>query len=57
VLAVTDDRAECETVLSLGGMTSSCMNFVQTVENTLAELADDIQHHNRQERRRFERRR
>ncbi len=57
VLAVTDDHAERETVLSLGGMASSCTNFVQTVENTLAEIADDIQHHNRQERRRFERRR
>lgn len=57
VLVVTDDHAERETVLSLGGMASSCTNFVQTVENTLAELADEIQHHNRRERRRFERRR
>ncbi len=56
VLAVTDDIAERETVLSLGGMASSCWNFIQTVENTLAELAEDIKHHNRRERHRFQRR-
>jgi predicted RNA-binding protein with PIN domain len=57
VLAVTDDNAERETVLSLGGMASSCWNFIQTVEDTLAEQADDIKHYNRKERSRFERRR
>jgi predicted RNA-binding protein with PIN domain len=53
VLAVTDDHAERETVLSLGGLASSCTNFIQDVENTLAELADDIKDHNRRERHRF----
>lgn len=57
VLAVTDDLAERETVLSLGGLASSCLNFIQTVENALAEMADDLKHHNRQERHRFARRR
>jgi predicted RNA-binding protein with PIN domain len=57
VLAVTDDHAERETVLSLGGLASSCLNFIQTVESALAEQADDIKHYNRKERRRFERRR
>jgi len=57
VLAVTDDNAERETVISLGGMASSCWNFIETVENTLAELADDIKHHNRRERHRYQRRR
>ena len=57
VLAVTDDLAERETVISLGGMASSCLNFIQTVENALAEIADDIKQHNRQERHRFQRRR
>ena len=56
VLAVTDDLAERETVISLGGMASSCWNFIQTVENALAEMADDIKQHNRQERHRFQRR-
>jgi len=57
VLAVTDDHAERETVMSLGGMASSCLNFIQTVESALAEQADDIKHYNRKERHRFERRR
>jgi len=56
VLAVTDDLAERETVISLGGMASSCRNFIQTVENSLAEMADDIKQHNREERHRFQRR-
>src|ERR1051325_5417242 len=56
VLAVTDDLAERETVISLGGMASSCWNFIQTVEDALAELKDDIKDHNRQERNRFQRR-
>jgi uncharacterized protein len=57
VLAVTDDLAERETVLSLGGSASSCLNFIQTVEAVLAELADDLKQYNRQERNRFRRRR
>ena len=56
VLAVTDDRAERDTVIGLGGMASSCWNFIQTVENTLAEMADDIKHHNRKERHKYQRR-
>jgi len=56
VLAVTDDLAERETVISLGGFASTCWNFIQTIENTLAELADDIKHHNRRERHRFQKR-
>jgi predicted RNA-binding protein with PIN domain len=57
VMAVTDDFAERETVLSLGGLASSCWNFIQTLESTLAELADDIKDYNRKERHRFARRR
>lgn len=56
VLAVTDDHAERETVIALGGLASSCWNFIQTVESALGELADDIKHHNRHERHRFARR-
>ena len=56
VLAVTDDYAERDTVISLGGMASSCSNFIQTVESTLADVADDIKHHNRKERNGFQRR-
>lgn len=56
VMAVTDDHAERETVSSLGGLASSCLNFIRTVESALAEQADDIKHYNRKERRRFDRR-
>lgn len=57
VLAVTDDRAERDTVVALGGFTSSCADFIGTVEKTLADLAADLQDHNRRERNRFRRRR
>jgi predicted RNA-binding protein with PIN domain len=56
VLAVTDDSAERETVLSLGGTTSSCWNFVQSIQSALADLQNDIKNHNRKERSRFNRR-
>jgi predicted RNA-binding protein with PIN domain len=55
VLVVTDDYAERDTVLALGGMASSCPNFIQTIEGTLAELNRDLKHHNRMERERFQR--
>jgi len=56
VLAVTNDVAERETVLSLGGMASSCGNFIITVEGALGEQSDDLERHNREERQRFLRR-
>jgi uncharacterized protein len=55
VLAVTDDFAERDTVISLGGNAASCGNFIRDVENALTELADDLNHHNRRERHRFQR--
>ncbi len=55
VLVVTDDNAERDTVLSLGGSTSSCWNFIQEVENVLAEQSDELRHYNRRERHRFNR--
>jgi predicted RNA-binding protein with PIN domain len=56
VLAVTDDHAEQETVLTLGGGVSSCGNFILAVQSTLGELSDDIQQHNRRERHKYQRR-
>jgi predicted RNA-binding protein with PIN domain len=53
VLAVTDDFAERETVISLGGLASSCRNFIEDVENALANLDDDIENYNRRERHRY----
>jgi predicted RNA-binding protein with PIN domain len=56
VMAVTDDVAERETVINMGGTAASCWNFIQMVENTLADLQDEIKHHNRRERNKFNRR-
>lgn len=55
VLAVTDDNAERDTVINLGGMASSCWSFIQTVEAALAELKDEIKDRNRAEHIRFKR--
>jgi uncharacterized protein len=53
VLAVTDDNAERDTVIALGGSASSCLNFIAMVEDALRELAEGVKHHNRTERNRF----
>jgi predicted RNA-binding protein with PIN domain len=55
VLAVTDDNAERDTVIALGGMASSCFSFIQTVESALAELQHDIKRVNRREKNQFNR--
>ena len=56
VLAVTDDHAERDMVISLGGSAASCWSFIQMVQNALADLDDHIKHHNRRERHSFRRR-
>src|SRR6266404_74558 len=53
VLVVTDDFAERDTIVSAGGMFSSCLMFIQTIENTLAEMAREIERSNRNERGKF----
>jgi predicted RNA-binding protein with PIN domain len=53
VLVVTDDLAERDTVTSVGGMTSSCFNFIRTVENALNDLEREITNLNRREREKF----
>jgi predicted RNA-binding protein with PIN domain len=53
VLVVTDDLAERDTVTSAGGMTSSCLNFIKTVENALSDLDREIANYNRRERDKF----
>jgi predicted RNA-binding protein with PIN domain len=54
-MAVTDDVAERETVTGMGGLASSCANFIRLVENTLAELQDELRDYNRAEQSRFNR--
>ena len=55
VLVVTDDFAERDTVVSVGGMFASCLGFIQTVESSLAELERDLEKLNRRERVKFNR--
>ena len=53
VLAVTDDTAERDTVTGMGGLASSCANFIRMVESALTELQDELRNYNRAERNRF----
>lgn len=55
VLVVTDDFAERDTVLAVGGMASSCLSFIQTVEATMADRQRELKHHNQKERKQFQR--
>jgi uncharacterized protein len=55
VLVVTDDFVERDTVEALGGMVSSCANFINSIEKALTELQDDLRSHNRSEKNRFRR--
>lgn len=57
VLTVTNDNAERETVMAMGVMASSCLNFIQTVEIALDEMDRDIARHNRTERQGYKNRR
>ena len=56
VLAVTDDQMERDIVGGMGGLASSCLNFIQMVQSALTEFNDELEHHNQRERNRFNRR-
>lgn len=55
VLAVTNDAAERDTVIAMGGMACSCDQFIRMIRATLEEQQEDIKSHNRRERTRFAR--
>jgi predicted RNA-binding protein with PIN domain len=55
VLVITDDYAERDTVISLGGFALSCAAFIGQIEAALGELAVDLKRYNRDERERFRR--
>ena len=55
VLVVTDDHAEQDTVTSVGGMTSDCRNFINTMKSAQDELRGRIEGRNLSERNRFKR--
>ena len=53
VLVVTDDFAERDTVSGFGGSVASCGNFIAMIQNSLANLTENLNNHNRSERNRF----
>jgi predicted RNA-binding protein with PIN domain len=55
VLAVTNDTAERNLVIHMGGLAESCANFIHTVDATLKGLAEDVERHNRAEQQRYRR--
>ena len=55
VLVVTNDAAERETVLSFGGMASSCRNFIRSLSAGENDLAETMERINRREGSRFRR--
>ena len=56
VLVVSDDFAERDTVRSVGGRTSSCAHFIQTIRFTLSEFQKKLEKYNKDESKRFKKR-
>ena len=55
VLAGTNDYAERETVISLGGSACSCENFVAMLGDTVGDMQMDVATHNKRERQGYRR--
>ncbi len=55
VLVVSNDNAERDLVLGLGGLASSCENFIRAIESELGEQQHLLKAHNLRERSRFRR--
>lgn len=55
VLVVTDDRAERDVVGGFGGSVAGCANFIGMIQNALADLEENVNNHNRKEKKRFSR--
>lgn len=54
-LVVTDDNAERDTVMSLGGSASNCMHFTGRVDAAVTEMSHDIKRRNKKEIAHFKR--
>ena len=54
-LAVTNDYAERDTVISMGGLAQSCEDFIKDIEHTLNERDDFLKLYNRREANRYKR--
>lgn len=57
VLVVTDDFAERDTVIALGGSATSCEQFIMQIGAVLSELQRDLRRVNERESRGFNRQR
>lgn len=57
VLAVTDDSAERDTVIALGGFATPCRDFIHQVNAARQEQTETVAGHNRRERHRYHRHR
>jgi uncharacterized protein len=55
ILAVTDDHAERDTVIAMGGVASSCLSFISDIERALSDLSRDLARYNSAEKRRYKR--
>jgi predicted RNA-binding protein with PIN domain len=53
VLAVTDDFAERDTVIAMGGVAASCQSFISMMEGALGELKNELERYNSREKRRY----
>ena len=52
-LAVTNDYAERDTVISMGGTAQSCEDFIRAIERTLGERDKFVKTYNRHEANRY----
>jgi predicted RNA-binding protein with PIN domain len=55
-LAITNDLAERDTVISLGGMAQSCEEFIKDIERVMNDRNHFVKIHNRREANRYKRR-
>jgi len=53
IMAVTDDNAERDTVIGLGGHACSCEHFIRTLESEMTDFQDALKQYNRKEQNRY----
>jgi predicted RNA-binding protein with PIN domain len=53
IMAVTDDNAERDIVIGLGGHACSCENFIRMVAGEMADFQETLKHYNRKEQNRY----
>ena len=57
VLVITNDYAERDTVINMGGMAQSCDTFIAQIKSAGQDMRLDLKHHNRREQERYRNRR